>query len=133
MPHQCTKCSRILPIGSKELLDGCSNCGSRFFFYIREEQLERIRAKPIEIPEPERKAIEKDIRELAGITRDTEPVILDIESVRSVGEGKYEIDVVNLMNKDRPIIYKLEEGKYLIDIASTLKGNLVDFRKEEKQ
>ncbi len=132
MPYQCVKCSRILPAGSKELLEGCANCGGHFFFYIKEEQLEKIKEKPIEIPEPERKAIEKDIREVAGITQENEPVILDIESVRAVGEGKYEIDVVNLMNKNRPIIYKIEEGKYLIDIASGFKNNLSDVEKEKK-
>ena len=57
---------------------------------------------------------------MAGITDEQAPVILDIESVRSVGEGKYEIDVVNLFRKDRPLIYKLEEGKYIIDLSSTL-------------
>lgn len=124
MPHQCTKCSQIIPMGSKELLEGCSNCGSRFFFYIRDEQLENLKNKVIEIPEEERLNIEKDIREMAGITDDKEPVILDIESIRAVGPGKYEIDVVNLFNKERPLIYKVEEGKYVIDLASTLKDNL---------
>jgi predicted nucleic acid-binding Zn-ribbon protein len=124
MPHQCTKCSRIIPIGNKELIEGCASCGSRFFFYIREEQLESLKNKVIEIPEEERVNIEKDIREMAGITDVDTPVILDIESVRAVGPGKYEIDVVNLFNKERPLIYKIEEGKYIIDLASTLKGNL---------
>ncbi len=63
---------------------------------------------------------------MAGITEEDMPVILDIESVRAVGAGKYEIDIVNLFNKKRPLIYKLEEGKYIIDLASTLKGNLRD-------
>ncbi len=120
MPHQCVKCSRILPEANKELLEGCANCGGRFFFYIREEQLQKIKENPIEIPEKEKEKVEKDIREMAGITDEQAPVILDIESVRSVGEGKYEIDVVNLFRKDRPLIYKLEEGKYIIDLSSTL-------------
>lgn len=124
MPHQCTKCSRIIPIGSKELIEGCVNCGSRFFFYIREEQLENLKNQVIEIPEEERVTIEKDIREMAGIVDENEPVILDIESIRAIGPGKYEIDVVNLFNKDRPLIYKVEEGKYVIDLASTLKDGL---------
>lgn len=124
MPHQCTKCSRIIPLGSKELLEGCESCGSRFFFYIRDEQLESLRNQVIEIPEEELIVIEKDIRDMAGITDEDMPVILDIESVRAVGPGKYEIDVVNLFNKERPLIYKLEEGKYIIDLASTLKDSL---------
>ena len=128
MPHQCVKCSRILPEANKELLEGCSSCGGRFFFYIKDSQLERIKEKPIEIPEQEKEKVEKDIREMAGITDEHAPVILDIESVRSTGEGKYEIDVVNLFRKDRPLIYKLEEGKYIIDLSSTLQKNMKEFK-----
>ncbi len=128
MAHQCVKCSRIIPIGSKELIEGCSDCKSRFFFYIREEQLAKIREEPIEIPEQEKETIEKDIREIAGITDAKAPVILDLESVRVKGDGKFEIDIVNLFNKKRPLIYKLEEGKYIIDLASTLNKSLKDIK-----
>jgi len=125
MPHQCVRCSKIIPTGSREIVDGCSNCGSHFFFYIRDEQLAKIREAPLEIPEIQKIQIEKDIREIAGITNSDEPVILDIESVRVVGQGKFEIDLVNLFNKKRPIVYKLEEGKYLIDLASSF-GQKID-------
>jgi len=120
MPHQCTRCSRILPQASREILEGCKECGSHFFFYIREDQLERAKEDPIKIPETQRGKIEKDVREIAGITREDQPVILDLESVRVTGPGKFEIDVVNLFNEKRPLIYKLEEGKYIIDLATTL-------------
>ncbi|MBU4308190.1 MAG: Zn-ribbon domain-containing protein [Nanoarchaeota archaeon] len=120
MPHQCVRCSRIIPQANKELIEGCAGCGGRFFFYIREEQLEKIKESPIEIPEADKKQVEKDVREMAGITDEKAPVILDIESVRVTGSGKFEIDLVNLFKKDRPLIYKLEEGKYIIDLASTL-------------
>lgn len=128
MPHQCVKCSRIIPIGSKELLDGCSDCGGHFFFYLRDEQLEKIRENPIEIPEEEKKQVEEDIREMAGIIDEDAPVILDIESVRVTGDGKFEIDIVNLFNKKRPLIYKLEEGKYIIDLASTLEKSIKELK-----
>lgn len=126
MPHQCVKCSRIIPTGSRELLEGCNDCKGHFFFYVREEQLEKIRENPVIIPEPEKEKIEKDVREIAGITDEESPVILDLESVRAVGSGKFEIDIVNLFNKKRPLIYKLDEGKYIIDLASTLKRNMKD-------
>ncbi len=128
MPHQCVKCSNIIPVGSKELLEGCNNCKGHFFFYIRDEQLEKLKDSPIEIPEEEKEKVEKDIREMAGITEEDTPIILDIESVRAVGSGKFEIDIVNLFRKDRPLIYKLEEGKYIIDLASTLKESLKDIK-----
>ena len=128
MPHQCVKCSHIIPAGSKELLEGCENCKGHFFFYIKDEQLEEIRTRPIEIPEEDKKTVEKDIREMAGIQDEDAPVILDLESVRVTGSGKFEIDVVNLFNKDRPLIYKLEEGKYIIDLASTLQQNMKEIK-----
>jgi len=126
MPHQCVHCKRIIPIASKELLEGCNNCGGHFFFYIREEQLNQVKENPVEIPKEERDKIEKDIREMAGITQEDIPVILDIESVRVSGEGKFEIDLANLFNKKRPLVYKLEEGKYIIDLSSTLKKSSKD-------
>jgi len=106
------------------LLDGCASCGGRFFFYVKEEHLQRIKEELIEIPEESKKGIEKDIREMAGIVDEDMPVILDLESIRATGEGKFELDLVKLFKKDRPLIYKLEEGKYIIDLASTLKQSV---------
>lgn len=128
MPHQCVKCSKIISSGSKEILEGCENCGGRFFFYIKDEQLKKIKENPIEIPEKEKETIEQDIREIAGIVDEETPVILDLESVRVTGKGKFEIDIVNLFNKNRPLIYKLEEGKYIIDLASTLNQNMKNIK-----
>ena len=128
MSHQCVRCSRIIPQGSKEILEGCKECKGRFFFYIKDEQLEEINERIIEIPAEQRKSIEKDIREMAGITDEEAPVILDIESIRVTGEGKFELDLVKLFKKDRPLIYKLEEGKYIIDLASTLRINPKDLK-----
>ncbi|MCA9487530.1 MAG: hypothetical protein KC516_01060 [Nanoarchaeota archaeon] len=133
MPHQCVRCSKIIPQGSREILEGCSNCKSHFFFYIREEQLEKLKENPMQdVPENEKKKIEKDIRDIAGIEEENMPVILDFESIRVTGPGKFEIDVVNLFNEKRPLIYKLEEGKYIIDLATTL-GRYTKHLKEEKE
>jgi predicted nucleic acid-binding Zn-ribbon protein len=121
MPHQCVKCSRIIPIASKELIEGCKDCGGHFFFYIKDEQLAKLREEPVEIPDDEKDRIERDVREMVGVPEEDSPVILDLESIRITGEGKFQIDLVKLFNKNRPLIYKLEEGKYIIDLASTLK------------
>jgi predicted nucleic acid-binding Zn-ribbon protein len=121
-------------MGSKELLEGCSKCGNHFFFYIKDEQLEKIKESPIEIPQEDKKQVEKDIREMAGITEEDTPVILDIESVRVAGSGKFEIDLANLFKRNLPLVYKLEEGKYIIDLATTLKQDareLKEIKKEE--
>jgi predicted nucleic acid-binding Zn-ribbon protein len=126
------RCSRIIPPGSRELLDGCKECGSHFFFYIREDQMKEVKNKIINIPIEEKKQVEKDIREMVGITDASAPVILDIESIRVTGEGKFELDIVKLFKKDRPLIYKLEEGKYIIDLASTLQTHVKDLKEIRK-
>lgn len=127
MPHQCVHCSKIYPSASKELLEGCSECGGGFFFYIRDEQLKKMQENPLEenpvsnASNEEKKHIEQDIRDIAGMKDDDSPVILDLESVRAIGEGKFEIDVVNLFNNKRPLIYSFEEGRYIIDLGSKRK------------
>src|SRR3989344_17297 len=132
MPHQCVHCGKLIEVGSKEIIEGCGECGGRFFYYIKDEQLQKIKENQEEligvIPEEDRKRIEKDVREMAGIVDEEMPVILDFESVRVVSEGKFELDVVNLFNKKRPLVYKLEEGKYIIDLATTLNQSIKDFK-----
>ncbi len=117
MPHQCVHCGKMYPAGSRALIDGCDKCKGHFFFYIRDEQMKKMEENPVELPKEEMKKIEIEIREMANIEDETVPVVLDIESVRILGPGKYEIDVVNLFNKDRPIIFKIDEGKYIIDLT----------------
>jgi predicted nucleic acid-binding Zn-ribbon protein len=132
MPHQCVHCGEFYPIGSIELLTGCTKCGGHFFFYVKEDQVEKIRNNPIEIPEKDKVRIEKDIRDIAGIMEEDMPVILDIESIRVTGDGKFELDLVKLFSKERPLVYKLEEGKYIIDIASTLKQSLKHYEEKDR-
>ena len=124
MPHQCTKCGEVYPDASEELLKGCV-CGARFFYYIRQEKFDELKddTKQVieELESADKEQIEKDIRELTGMTdKPDEPVILDLESVRVLRPGKFEIDIVKLFSKNEPLIYKLEEGKYIIDIAGSL-------------
>jgi uncharacterized protein len=138
MPHQCTRCGKIFPDAAEELLKGCS-CGSNFFYYIKKERIEgladeekKIKEVMEQLEKADKEQIEKDIRELTGLEDEPEkPVILDIESVRVIKPGKFEIDIINLFSKRRPLIYKLEEGKYIIDLAASLiKSNKEDIKRK---
>ncbi len=127
MPHQCTKCGIVFPDASEELLTGCS-CGSRFFYYIKQEKMDSLEAdrevqdKIHQLDKADKIQIEKDIREISGMEGEPDkPVILDLESVKVLGPGKFEIDIINLFAKKRPLIYKLEEGKYIIDLSGSFK------------
>ena len=121
MSHQCVHCGKMYEDASESLLTGCE-CGSHFFFFIKKEQIEELQRKTIELEGLDKAKVEKDVREMIGLEEEQEvPVILDLESVRVTGPGKFEIDVVNLFSKKRPLIYKLEEGKYIIDLASAFR------------
>lgn len=148
MPHKCIHCGKILAPGSREILEGCSNCHGKFFFYIKDEVSQRknppatlassnIKTFETEAPEkqahagvsPEgqetfiefdnvdKKKVEADVRSILGIEDEDKPVVLDVESVRVLSPGKFEIDIASLMNR-KPIVFKLEEGKYVIDLSS---------------
>lgn len=126
MPNQCIHCSSVYGDGAEEIIKGCSKCGSRFFFYMNEEKLKRLQIEKeiegIELTEKEKEQIEKDVRDIAGISEeDDTPIILDFESVKILKPGKYVLDIANLFNKERPLVYKLEDGKYVIDLISQMK------------
>src|SRR4030042_480769 len=139
MPHRCVKCGKIYLDASQEILTGCG-CGARFFYYIKQEKLDEIELgktnevqdKIKELDKTDKVQIEKEIREITGIEELEMPVILDLESVKVISPGKFEIDIVNLFNKKRPLIYKLEEGKYIIDLAASLKVNMDEVYKKIK-
>jgi predicted nucleic acid-binding Zn-ribbon protein len=131
MPHQCVHCGKMYEDAAGALISGCE-CGSHFFFFIKKEQLEELQKKTIELESMDKEKVEQDVREMIGLEEDKEvPIILDLESVRITGPGKFEIDVVNLFSKKRPLIYKLEEGKYIIDLASAFRQKGEE-EKEEK-
>ena len=69
----------------------------------------------------DKEQIEKDVFELVGTDIDKgNPVVLDVESIRVLKPGKYELDLVHLF-KGEPLIFKLDEGKYMIDLVKSFK------------
>lgn len=126
MPNQCVHCSEIYDDGDEAVLKGCRKCSSKFFFYLSSEKLEKInenKEEIVELTKSEKIQIEQDVRDIAGIEDDETPIILDFESVRIIKPGKYVLDIANLFSKERPLVYKIEDGKYIIDLASQL-GNI---------
>ncbi len=118
MPHQCVRCGKLYTEASKEILEGCSDCKGRFFFFISDKAFKKKQALP-KLDKEDRKQIEEDVMEIVEEKLDDDkPIILDIESIHILKPGKYELDLVDLF-KGKPLVYKLEEGKYVIDIAST--------------
>jgi len=122
MPHQCVRCSKLYPAGCKELLIGCE-CGGRFFFFVKEEALEKAKELTENLSQEDKDQIEMDILELIQDPKKDYPVILDFESIRVTSPGKYEIDLIDLF-KGNPLVIRLDEGKYIIDIPSTFHSEM---------
>ena len=147
MPNKCTKCGKLHSDDANYLLSsGCDACGGRFFFFVREGQIQEIEEEVSHITKTEMKSIEKDIRSMLPIKARTrfavsvkeprkdgneikikkreekaekpkvETVILDIEAIRVIKPGKYHINVERLL-KQKPIVVKVGEGKYEIDFS----------------
>jgi predicted nucleic acid-binding Zn-ribbon protein len=122
MPHQCVRCGTIYDDGASEILKGCA-CGGKLFFYIKKDKLEEAKkvTESANLSSKEKEQIEQDVFELVGSDIDKDkPVVLDLEAIRVLRPGKYELDLVHLF-KGEPLIFKLEEGKYMIDIVESFR------------
>jgi predicted nucleic acid-binding Zn-ribbon protein len=120
MPHKCVRCGTIYGDGAQEILDGCE-CGAKLFFYVRKEHVKKAEELTDDLSDHERRQIESDILDLIGKERENDaPVILDFEAVVVKKPGQYELDLVHLFKGD-PVVIKLEEGKYFIDLKQSLR------------
>lgn len=121
MPHQCVRCDSLYDDGAEEILKGCP-CGGKLFFYIRKERLEQQKQEEekIALSSEQKVQIEQDIYEMTNIEDRDRPVVLDLESIRVLKPGKFELDLVRLFKGD-PLIFKLASGKYVIDVAETFR------------
>lgn len=120
MPHKCVRCGTIYGDGDQAILDGCE-CGAKLFFYVRKEHIDKAEELTEDLSDGEKRQIESDILDLIGKEREGDaPVILDFEAVVVKKPGQYELDLVHLFKGD-PVVIKLEEGKYFIDLKQSLR------------
>lgn len=111
--------------GSETLLKGCTKCNGKFFFYINQKSLEKAKQVTKELTNEQKKEIEEDVIEILG-DRDSElPVVLDFETINISEPGKYELDLIDMFKK-KPLVYRLEEGKYFIDVAASFQAKNFD-------
>ena len=130
MPNKCTRCGKIFPDDAKELLTGCDVCGSKFFFYVRQEALERAEKELKTLSKKEVDEIERDIRQIIPKPSEDETVVLDLEAIRVIRPGKYRIDVTNLFNQ-KPLVIRVGPGRYELDLSTLL--TKVRIKKEEEE
>ena len=59
MPHQCVHCNTFYPDGSDVILQGCTKCSGKLFFFIRENKLKEAKKLTQSLSDDEKRQIEK--------------------------------------------------------------------------
>jgi predicted nucleic acid-binding Zn-ribbon protein len=142
MPHQCVRCGIIYADTDNHVLQGCS-CGAKLFFYVKKSALERAKQVQKELSDEDKTQIVKDVLGLVAgegtnvdadseIEKLDEPIVLDFESINVTEPGKYEIDLVHLFS-GKPLVYKMEDGKYIIDLPTSFQMSGNDPNKKKKK
>ena len=104
MPHKCVRCNKLHAAGSLALKNGC-DCGAKVFVFLSDKDAEHELG--------DMKWIE---HELAHIAKKTDaPVTLDVENVRVLNRGTFELDVNSLIRN--PLVVKDEDGVYYIRLS----------------
>jgi predicted nucleic acid-binding Zn-ribbon protein len=121
MPNRCIKCGKLHPNEAPYLIEKGCECGSRFFFFVKEETLRKFEKEIEKLSPYEIEEIQREIREiLEKEDLENETVILDLEAIHVVRPGKYLIDLTNLFSQ-KPLIIKIGEGRYEIDLEGLIK------------
>ena len=116
MPHKCTKCGRLYEDGDMNILNGCI-CGNNKFLYVPKETIPK-EVNLIEEKESNENEIEIIKTSKSDKDKDKEK---DIECVKIISPGQYEINIENMLKIDGLIIELQEEGRYIIHLPSLLK------------
>jgi predicted nucleic acid-binding Zn-ribbon protein len=119
MPHQCVKCGKLHTDGDSSIIQKGCECGSKLWFFVKQESIEKAKTITTNLSDEQKDQIESDVRDIVGAEKEDEAVVLDLESVRVTEPGKFELDLVQLFNKENPVVFKLGEGKYVIDVPET--------------
>jgi predicted nucleic acid-binding Zn-ribbon protein len=122
MPNQCVRCGKIYEEAGIELIHNGCECGGKLFFFIKKEHLGKLKSELKNLTNEQKTEMIKDVYDIIGADHaEDQPVVLDLESVNVQKPGTYEIDLVSIFSK-KPLIYKLGEGKYVIDLVESFKN-----------
>ena len=113
MPHQCLGCDSIYENTSDVIFKGCPKCGKRLFLFIKKAPQQQ---DEVELTKQEKEIVLKEVESISEIQQTDKPIILKLENIRILSPGRYEIDINQLMKKDKPLIYKVQDGTYIIDL-----------------
>jgi hypothetical protein len=113
MPHQCLACSSTYDNTSDAIIKGCPSCGGKLFLFVKKLPEEK---EEIELSEEKKELLIKELETHVNFDDFDAPVILKLENIRILAPGKYELDINQLMKKEKPLVYRIQEGTYVIDL-----------------
>ena len=113
MPHKCLNCNSVYENTSEVIMKGCPKCGKKLFLFIKKIP-ENI--AEIELTNEQKELVLNELNGFVDLDEPDMPIVLKLENIRVIEPGKYEIDINQLMKKDKPLIYKVQDGTYLIDL-----------------
>lgn len=137
MPHECTQCGKGFPDGSKEMLGGCPGCGGKKFQFIPKGGLNEDNAQSAarrELADPPTITDRGGVDESAEVEEETtteseetdtpttdlaelrERLDSQFESIKIVEPGQYELNLMELYDRDTYVISLQEDGRYVIDV-----------------
>ena len=108
MFHQCIKCSRTYTEKAPELIKGCK-CGARIFLVVKNQSgSEKLAGNAAWLE-----------KELAGLLeKHGKPISLEVENIRMLKRGVFELNLKSLMSND-PIIIRDPYGIYYVKLPVT--------------
>ena len=131
MPHQCTSCGELFSDGSKKMLAGCTACGGKKFQFIpvgADPELFHkspiIEAPPDHSPPPP-KNLNLNYHYESPTPAPPTPEYIEklqvelstqFESIKILEPGQYELNLMELYNRDECIIAIQEDGHYVIQV-----------------
>jgi len=125
MPHKCMNCGKIYEDEAEELIEGCE-CGSNLFIYQQEfEEEEYNEAEGVDRELQEKRQdvkseLDKFVENLKDKVSRKTKISFDIQSIRIIEEGVYEVDIAKLL-ENVPLVVEAKEGEYIVHLASAFK------------
>ena len=115
MPHRCIRCGKDYGADAMELIRGC-DCGARIFLYMKKkEDLEKAGGVGW---------LQRELKKLDE-RRKGSPLSIEIENVRMLEKGVFELDLPSLVIGKDPVVVKDSYGVYYVKLPEKKQSSIL--------
>lgn len=115
MPHRCIRCGKDYSGDAMELIRGCG-CGARIFLYMKKKE-DLKKAGEMDWLQSELRKIDEK--------RTGAPVTIEIENVRMLEKGVFELDLASLIINRDPVVVKDSYGVYYVKLPEKKRSSVL--------